>query len=86
MRKILRDGIVAGFLDEANKITSKDSFLLDLNETGVPLVVVSRQGRATTVKIDESQRVFPRSGDYVISLKRYLEQNGYVLQLMGDML
>jgi len=86
MRKILKDGIVAGFLDEANKISSKDSFLLGLNETGVPLCSVSRQGRATTVKIDDSKRVFPNSGDYVISLKRYLEQNGYTLQLMGDML
>lgn len=87
MRKILKDGIVVGFLDEANKITSKDSFLLGLNQSGVPLcTAVGKRGRVTSVTVDQSKKVFPGSPDYVISLRRYLEDNGYTLQLMGDML
>ncbi|MEW6034745.1 MAG: hypothetical protein AB1603_07830 [Chloroflexota bacterium] len=87
MRKILKDSIVIGFLDEANKITSKDSFLLGLNQSGVPLcTAVGKRGKVLSVSVDQKKRVFPGSPDYVISLKRYLEEHGYTLQLMGDML
>lgn len=86
MRKISKDGIVVAFLDEGGKISSGDSFLADLNKSGVPQCTVARQGRSTVVKIDQGSRVFPGAADYVVSLKNYLEQHGYVLQLMGDML
>ncbi|GEM_PF-6645368 len=86
MRKISKDGIVVGFLDEGNIIKSGDSFLTSLNQTGVPQCTVLRKGRITTMSVDEGKRVFPGSGDYVISLKNYLEKSHYTLQLMGDML
>jgi len=86
LRKISKDGIVVGFLDEGNKLTSKDSFLSSINQSGVPQCSVTRKGRATSVAVDQNTKVFPGSTDFVISLKRYLDDNGYVLQLMGDML
>lgn len=86
MRKISRDGIVVGFLDEGNRVKSSDSFLTSLNQTGVPECSVVRKGRITSIAVDEAKRVFPGSPEYVISLKNYLEKNQYSLQLMGDML
>ena len=86
MRKISRDGIVVGFLDEGNRLNSTDSFLSSINQFGVPQCSVTRKGRATSVAVDQNTKIFPGSTDYVISLKRYLEDNGYVFQLMGDML
>lgn len=86
MRTIKKDCIVVGFLDESNKIKSGDSFLSSLNQTGVPQCTVTRKGRTTALAIDEKTRVFPDQSDFVISLKNYLETNGYTLQLMGDML
>lgn len=86
MRKIIKGGIVVGFLDEGNRLTSKDSFLSSINQSGVPQCSVTRKGRATSVAVNQNTKVFPDSTDYVISLKRYLEDNGYVFQMMGDML
>jgi hypothetical protein len=87
MRKILKDGLVAGFLGERNRINSKDSFLLHLNESGVPRCTIeTKRGRVVSVKVDESDRVFPGSPDYIVSLKHYLEDHGYTLQMMGDFL
>ncbi len=87
MRKIAKDGIVAGFFNEHNKIDSRDRFLLNLNEAGVPRCTIeTKRGRVINVKVDESERVFFGGEDYIVSLKRHLEDNGYTLQLMGDML
>jgi len=87
MRKIAKDGIVAGFFNELNKIDSRDSFLLSLNEIGVPRCIIeTKRGRVINVKVDESDRVFPGSEDYIVSVKRHLENHGYTLQLRGDSL
>ncbi|MFC1919521.1 hypothetical protein ACFLWX_01865 [Chloroflexota bacterium] len=87
MRKIIKDGIVTGFFNEANKINTKDNFLDSLNNSGVPRCTIeTKRGRIINVKVDESDRVFPTSPDYIISLKHYLDDHGYTLQMMGDML
>lgn len=87
MRKITREGIVVAFLDEANRVTSQDSFLLEINKKGVPLCTITgKRGKVTSVSVDEAKKVFPGSSDFVVSLRQHLEANGYRLQLMGDML
>lgn len=67
-------------------MSSSDAFLTDMNKSSGPRCTMARQWRNTVMTVDQCNRVFPGAPDYVVSLKNYLEKNGYALQLMGDML